>query len=148
MKHEEDQDLFQASLEPQRRVYDEMSDTGSIEKEDAPKVAFSSWNIYRLLFEDAGSSNFITAIIMLSIISAVQFIPFYMSLSQELPYIECSNNFCISTNQEDLDNKVQTLCRGGTHLIGQTHYYSLIHRIFLGYTAVMTTFLVLSVYIH
>jgi len=117
-----------------------MSDTGSIEKEDAPKISFSSWNIYRLLFEDAGSSNFTAAIIMLSIISAVQFIPFYMSLSQELPYIECSNNFCMSTNQEDLDNKVQTLCRGGTHLMGQTHYYSLIHRIFLGYTAVMTTF--------
>jgi len=139
MKPEEEQDL-QATPETQQQGYSDelMSDTGSLEK-DTPKV-YSSPNIYRLLFEDTFDSYLIPSLLFLLIISIVQFTPFYMGLDQQLPYIECSNNFCIAPNQEDLDNKVQTLCRGGAHLVGETHYFSLLHRIFLGYTAIMTNF--------
>jgi len=141
MKHEEEQDLFQGFM------YDEtMSDTGSIEKEDqnlVPKPHSSSpLSIYHLLFDDTTNpTNIILGVIVLLIISGVQFVPFYMELHEMLPYIQCGGNFCIANNPEDLESKIQTLCRGGDSLLGETHYFSMLHRILLGYTAIMTNFL-------
>jgi len=156
--NEEEQDLFQ-KLEESRlalpntqqkesSLYNEdnvseagsLGSTSSAGKDDHPSKSFSS-NLYRLLFEDdPDTTKLAPFFFVFFVISVLQFIPLYMGLAETLPYISCTNNFCIGNSFELVESKIPTLCRNAEPDLGETHYFSAFHRFLLAYTAIITNF--------
>jgi hypothetical protein len=64
-----------------------------------------------------------------------------MGLDELLPYISCTSNFCIANSLESVESKISTMCRNSNSSLGETHYFSLLHRVLLAYSAILTNFL-------